>query len=172
MQHVVSLLLAVVLAGGASLTLDDDQRESETWGHSSSVMFSDRGVVSPGDSAEDWRKPSPVHGPRKPRAHQWPTRIERWRPVISLYFDPSDVELALKVIACESAGDPKAVNKRSQASGLWQHLPGYWEVRTRQADVVGASIWDPKASTIVASWLVYNTANSWDYWSCARHMDW
>ena len=102
----------------------------------------------------------------------WPDWIEQWRPLVVEYFPPEDVELAMAVIACESSGDSKAVNPKSGATGLFQHLPGYWSVRSYYAGVPGASIRNPEASTAVAVWLAYNTPNSWNHWSCARHMDW
>ncbi len=102
---------------------------------------------------------------------EWHPRVERWRSLIEAHFLPGDVEKGIAVIACESSGDPLAENKISSARGLWQHLGKYWELRSRQAGIEGASTWDPEASTIVAAWLVYSTGNSWDHWTCARGLD-
>ncbi len=102
----------------------------------------------------------------------WPAHIEQWRELVEEHFEPRHVELALAVIKCESSGDPKAVNSRSQATGLWQHLPRYWDRRSDKAGVKGRSPRNPEAATVVAAWLVYNTSSSWNHWTCARSMDW
>jgi hypothetical protein len=88
----------------------------------------------------------------------------RWFSVVSHYFYPLDVPRALAVIDCESRGNAFAVNPSSRASGLFQHLPKYWAERSAAAGVAGASIFDPRANTAVAAWLVYH-AGGWDHWS-------
>lgn len=55
--------------------------------------------------------------------------VERWAPLVAEYFDHDDVDLALRIIACESGGQPNAKNRRSTASGLFQHLRGWWAGR-------------------------------------------
>ena len=71
--------------------------------------------------------------------------IDRWRPLVSLYFSNDDMDWALAIIECESGGDPNARNRRSSARGLFQHLGKYWDERSRQAGWYGASIYDPEA---------------------------
>jgi hypothetical protein len=92
--------------------------------------------------------------------------VEQWRPLIATYFNASDVETALRIIACESGGNPNADNPRSSASGLWQHLARYWPQRSAAAGIPGASIWDPAASTIVAAHLRYHTTAGFQHWEC------
>ena len=110
------------------------------------------------------------------RDSKWPPNVERWRRLFERLFEPEDVETALRVVNCESRGDPEAKNPRSSASGLWQHLARYWGPtwnrqrlpggnRAARAGIPGASIWDPEASTIVAAWLVYE-AGGWIHWPC------
>lgn len=97
----------------------------------------------------------------------WPEHVERWRELVEQHFRPEDVELALAVIACESSGNPKAFNSKFGATGLWQHLSGYWERRAKKAGVPRRrSPRNPEAATIVAAWLVYHTSSSWKHWSC------
>jgi hypothetical protein len=50
--------------------------------------------------------------------------VARWRPLVAEY--PWDVETALRVIACESDGDPEAVNPWSGAAGLFQLYGWRW----------------------------------------------
>lgn len=93
---------------------------------------------------------------------------EEWRWLVELHFAPGDVDKGLRVIWCESRGDPSAKNPSSTASGLWQHLATYWESRSAAAGISGASIWDPEASTIVAAWLVYSNGG-WGHWpNCGK----
>ena len=102
-------------------------------------------------------KPPPV--PRTPA----PT-AEAWRELVSGYFAPGDVDRALRVIWCESRGDPLAKNPTSTASGLWQFLRAWW-----------AGEWgypfdpfDPTASTKRAAELVYGPGQGWDHWLASR----
>lgn len=99
----------------------------------------------------------------------WPTGpgAEGWRPLVEIHFRPGDVDRAIRIIACESNGDPWARNPRSGASGLFQHMPRYWEERSRAAGFGGASIFDPEANVGVAAWLVYDYAGGgWQHWVC------
>ena len=110
------------------------------------------------------------------RDSDWPPNVERWRHLFERLFQPEDVETALRVVNCESRGNPEAKNPRSTASGLWQHLARYWGPtwngqrlpggnRAARAGIPGASIWDPEASTIVAAFLVYESGG-WIHWTC------
>ncbi len=56
------------------------------------------------------------------------------------------VEPALRVIQCESLGDPEAYNPYSGASGLFQFLPGTWAVIAPKAGFDGVSVFDPEAN--------------------------
>lgn len=91
--------------------------------------------------------------------------VEVWRLLVESYFHPADVDHALRVMACESKGDPYARNRSSGASGLFQHLPKYWSDRAAAAGFPGASIFDPEANTAVAAWLVYDFGG-WRHWTC------
>jgi len=89
--------------------------------------------------------------------------VERWRPLVEQYFQVSDVEWALRIIACESGGYPNAKNPTSSASGLFQHLARYWDGRSDAAGWKDASIWDPEANVAVAAWLLEkNGKASWE----------
>jgi hypothetical protein len=42
----------------------------------------------------------------------------------------------MRIIDCESAGRPDAVNRSSKATGLFQHLPRYFDARGEKAATV------------------------------------
>ncbi len=99
----------------------------------------------------------------------WPTGpgAEGWRPLVEAYFRPGDVDRAIRVMACESLGDPDAVNRYSGASGLFQHIPRYWPERSAAAGFAGRSIFDPEANVGVAAWMIYDYAGGgWQHWVC------
>jgi len=88
--------------------------------------------------------------------------VEEWRPLVTVYFKPEDVDRALCLIGFESLGDPDAYNDSSGASGLFQHLPKYWTERSTDAGWPGADIMDPEANVAVAAWL---RQDGWTHWS-------
>ncbi|MCB2224532.1 MAG: transglycosylase SLT domain-containing protein [Actinobacteria bacterium] len=97
--------------------------------------------------------------------------VEPWRGLVAQYFPAAMVDDALSVMACESLGDPLAINKYSAASGLFQHLPYYWPSRSTKAGWGGADIFDPEANIAVAAWLVNRTItvegrDAWAHWTC------
>jgi hypothetical protein len=94
----------------------------------------------------------------------FPWEIERWRPLVTLYFPEDRVEWALRIIACESGGDPNAKNPHSSASGLFQHLARLWPERAAQAGFRGADVFDPAANVAVAAWLLDNGGTG--HWVC------
>lgn len=86
-----------------------------------------------------------------------------WRPLVERYFQPEDVDLALRIMQCESRGKPRAWNYQSKASGLFQHLPEYWPLRSYLVGFFKADIYDPEANIAAAAWLVYD-AGGWGPW--------
>lgn len=87
------------------------------------------------------------------------------RALVSEYFRAEDVNTAVRIAWCESRFDPEAVNLRTGAVGLFQHLPQYWEDRAASAGFPGADATDPRASTAAAAWAVYDGAG-WDIFGC------
>ena len=88
-----------------------------------------------------------------------------WRALVSAYFAPEHVDLALRIISCESGGDPNAQNPRSGAAGLFQHIPRYWEARVAAAGMPGGSIFDPIANVAASAYLAYS--DGWGHWSAS-----
>ena len=95
------------------------------------------------------------------------TPVARWCRLVATHAAQHEIERWLRVIDCESGGNPRAKNPTSTASGLLQHLTNYWPERARRAGVPGASVWDPVAQVIVSVWLRDN--GGWGHWpNCGR----
>lgn len=106
--------------------------------------------------------PPPAASPRE--YSNVPTDAAAWQGLVETYFAQADVARALWVIHCESSGRADAVHVSSGASGLFQHLPKFWQDRSSNAGRAGASIMDPDANVAVAAWLVYS-GGGWRHWS-------
>lgn len=94
----------------------------------------------------------------------WLSQVEV-RALVSIYFDPADVNRAIRVAWCESRFDPESVDLRDGGVGLFHHLPKYWEERAANAGFAGARPTDPEASTAAAAWEVYK-GGGWDVFGC------
>jgi Ca2+-binding RTX toxin-like protein len=83
---------------------------------------------------------------------------EEWREVVTEVFTEwgltDEIEHALQIIACESVGDPFQITRPTFVTGIFQHHPRYWDVRTERAGIPGASIFDPRAQATIAALLV------------------
>ncbi len=107
--------------------------------------------------------------------------VEAWRPLVEQYFKPEDVAWAMRVMKCESGGNPNAKNSSSGASGLFQHMPQYWDGRASKAGFPGASIFDPEANIAASAYLFYHGGpghwsckfliNNNGVWSCEQQLD-
>lgn len=87
------------------------------------------------------------------------------RALVNLYFEEEDVNRAIRVAWCESRFDPDAVDLNTGATGLFKHLPRYWEERAASAGFAGAEPTDPEASVAAAAWAVYE-GGGWDVFGC------
>ncbi len=94
----------------------------------------------------------------------WLSEVEV-RALVSLYFEPEDVNRAVRIAWCESRFDPSSVNLRTGGVGLFQHLPQYWEERSSNAGYPGSDPSDPEASVAAAAWAVYH-GGGWDVFAC------
>lgn len=94
----------------------------------------------------------------------WLSQVEV-RALVSLYFEPEDVNRAVRIAWCESRFNPEFINQKTGGVGLFQHLPRYWEERATNAGFVGAEAVDAEASTAAAAWAVYN-GGGWDTFTC------
>lgn len=97
--------------------------------------------------------------------------VLRWKTLVERFFPSQFVEQALKIMQCESEGNPNAVNpivtEFGNAKGLFQHLEDLWESRSAQAGFGGKSIFDPEANIGTAYWL-FSQSNTWSHWACRR----
>ena len=86
--------------------------------------------------------------------------VERWRSLVTAYFPAGEIDTALRVMACESGGNPDAYNP-SGATGLMQVM-GWW---APEYGYQPADLFDPGVNIEVAAaiWAVYG----WEAWSCA-----
>ena len=90
--------------------------------------------------------------------------VQQWLPLIKQYFAPDDVPWAMRVLQCESGGNPQAANSRSSARGLFQHLETYWPQRSALAGWEETSIFDAEANIAVAAWLLADGGPG--HWVC------
>jgi hypothetical protein len=101
-----------------------------------------------------------------------PGSVEQWRSLVSQFFPANRVEEALRIIDCESNGNPGAVNPYSGAAGLFQFLPSTWATTAPSAGYAGASALDPEANIATAAWLANRYQelgySYWHAWSCKR----
>lgn len=123
-----------------------------------------------GDGADSPPAPTPTTAPPRHRK-----AIEAWRPHVAVYFKPSDIDLVLTLIDCESDGRWDAENLTPArngmfAKGLLQHLDGYWPARADNANAAGywntGDIWNPIDQLAVSAWLAYNTPQGFNHWEC------
>jgi hypothetical protein len=103
-----------------------------------------------------------------------PATVERWRTLVDKYWthtgEPTDY--CLQIMWAESRGMPGATNSTYGAAGLFQHLPGYWDWREKEArtwwHARGVSlpdthdIYHPELNVAVAAWLW--TRQGWPAW--------
>jgi hypothetical protein len=94
----------------------------------------------------------------------WLSEVEV-RALASIYFEPTDVNKAVRIAWCESRFDPDATDLRTGGVGLFGHLPRYWAERSANAGFAGADATDPEASTAAAAWEVYE-GGGWEVFNC------
>lgn len=91
------------------------------------------------------------------------------------FFPSNRVEEALRILDCESNGDPDAYNPYSGASGLFQFLPSTWSSTAPKAGYPNSSPFEPEANTASAAWLANRYQELglyyWEAWSCKRMLD-
>jgi hypothetical protein len=90
--------------------------------------------------------------------------VEQWRWLVAQHFKPEDVETALAIMACESGGNPTAENPTSTATGLFQHLRGWW---SGEWGLDAFDPFDPAQSVAAAAALRYGRGN-WNDWRASE----
>ena len=107
---------------------------------------------------------------------RWGHSVDRWAPIVELALDaygiPEEFDTFMRVMHCESRGDPNAHNTfvydnpKDQASGLMQHMPRWWDDRAKNAGFEGYSPFDPVANIFTSAWLLTTRGGGWAHWSC------
>lgn len=103
---------------------------------------------------------------------RWTGSVEQWRWLVEKYFPADRVNEAMRVMACESRGNPNAKNPSSTATGLFQFLDGTWAWMSVLSGWSGYSRLDPEANVAVAAYLVDFSIRSghpggaWGHWEC------
>jgi hypothetical protein len=105
--------------------------------------------------------------------YDYPTLTE----LVERYFPPEHQALAYRIAFCESSAKPHynlthptiLARSTSGAVGWFQHLPQYWDRRSRRAGFAGHDIYDPVANVGVAAWLLANTPQGRGHWWPSRH---
>lgn len=80
---------------------------------------------------------------------------EEWRDLVDEFFgDIGQTDNALVIIACESNGDPFAVNPNGAVpKGLWQFIPSTWDWASPITGWDHEHRFHPRAATETARWL-------------------
>jgi len=118
-------------------------------------------VVPTTTTAAPVAAPPATQAPAPTRAPDAPSEVERWRDLVAAHFPAAQVDKALRVMHCESRGNPRAYNK-STAAGLMQVHHASW------GDHFGVSVedlFDPGTNLRIARkvWDI----QGWGAWSCA-----
>ena len=78
----------------------------------------------------------------------------------------------MRILDCESNGDPDAYNPYSGASGLFQFLASTWASTAPKAGYPNASPFEPEPNVASAAWLANRYQELglyyWLAWSCRR----
>jgi hypothetical protein len=152
------LTFALVGTDGDSTVLVATAAPAETTGASGEETTQTSGAVT-GTTEE------PAAGTIVTPSSGWLSEVEV-RALVNLYFEPTDVNKAVRIAWCESRFDPNASDLRTGGVGLFNHLPQYWEARATNAGFQGVAATDPEASTAAAAWEVYNGAG-WSIFTCS-----
>lgn len=120
--------------------------------------------AEPADSGTSRSSDAAVSGTIASPTSGWLSEVEV-RSLVEKYFDPTDVNQAVRIAWCESRFDPNAVDMETGGVGLFGHLPRYWEERADNAGFSGMPATDAEANTAAAAWEIYEGAG-WEIFNC------
>lgn len=87
------------------------------------------------------------------------------RQLVARYFEPSDVDRAVRVAWCESSFNAASIGVTDGGSGLFHLSPATWADVTSAAGRAGTDIFDAESNVAVAAWIVYN-GDGWASFGC------
>lgn len=96
--------------------------------------------------------------------HGWLSEMQI-RALVSKYFQPEDVNRAIRVSWCESRFNPTSLNHETGGTGLFHHLPEFWPQRVEAAGFPGAEPTDPEANVAAAAYAIYEEGG-WSVFNC------
>ncbi len=97
--------------------------------------------------------------------HGWLSEMQV-RSLVSKYFAPEDVNRAIRVAWCESRFNPDSNDPQTGGTGLFHHLPQFWEQRADAAGFPGSDPTDPEANVAAAAYAIYNEGG-WAVFNCS-----
>jgi len=95
--------------------------------------------------------------------------VEAWRSLVGQYWAADRVDCVLGIIYKESRGDPQALNVKSDAYGLMQHLGRYWKSRAggagfKDSNGLYASPFSARANIAAGAYLASSYSTWWSPW--------
>ena len=87
------------------------------------------------------------------------------RALVTRDFRPEDVNRAIRVAWCQSRFNPSSSDPQTGGTGLFHHLPEFWEARAEAVDFAGAEPSDPEANVAAAAYAVYEEGG-WAVFPC------
>jgi soluble lytic murein transglycosylase-like protein len=187
MRKVLAALVAVFLLPLPAL--GHSVEELRAWEESWFIRVEALGYTETAALSHEWRAmvadhlwyfdPAPVEVRRASQPIELSTSagappsysVEQWRPLVTAYWPAELVEWALRIIACESGGNPYAENPRSTAAGLFQFLRSTWDRGPAPALGLGSydsgAVFDPETNIRAGAWLYANWGGT-SQWSCKR----
>lgn len=160
--------LSFALNGGGetdAVAVTDPSEDEAATGEAADSAGTDTttaGAESAEEETSDEEDPS--FGTIASPASGWLSEVEV-RELVEEYFEPTDVNRAVRIAWCESRFDPNAVDLKTGAVGLFGHLPRYWDDRASNAGFADVPATDAEANTAAAAWEVYDGAG-WEIFSC------
>jgi len=103
--------------------------------------------------------PQPTAAPAR-SSRSYGSGVEQWRGLVGEYFG-SETDLALRVMRCESRGNPSAQSSRSSAAGLFQILEKTWGAFSPYP---WADRYHPRSNVATAKRI--RDGQGWGAWSC------
>lgn len=88
-----------------------------------------------------------------PLTYSYGSGVEQWRPLVASIFPGYAVNTVLRIMACESGGDPNATGWAGER-GLMQVHPSHYD-----------STYDPYLN-LLAAYRISNGGNNWGPWTC------